>query len=87
MIVRQVSTEVEESSESFDELAGVVNDYFRLRQDLIKVEAEVYGFARILQSMTRTRANKFKAQLWEAWDELQQIIVTFAAIVLNEKTV
>lgn len=48
IIARQVKTEVEESSDSFDDLAGVINGYYALRQDLIQVEAEVYGFARIL---------------------------------------
>ena len=85
MDVKQVKTEAEESSETFDTLASVVNEYFTLKADLVKVEAEVYEFGRILQMMPTSRADKFKAQLWLAWSDMQKILKTFAAIPLNEK--
>ena len=48
VIERQVKMEAEETSESFETLARVTNEYFLLKRDLINVEAEVYEFARIL---------------------------------------
>ena len=78
LIERQVKIEAEETSESFDALASVVNEYFLLRQDLIKVEAEVFEFARILQSMPRARADKFKAKLWLAWYDMQKTLKIFS---------
>ena len=48
MIAKQVKSEAEESSETFDALALVINEYFSLKADLVKVEAEVYEFGRIL---------------------------------------
>ena len=59
--------EAEEINESFDTLAGIINDYYDLKSDLVKVEAEVYEFGRIIQSMPQTRADKFKSKLWLAW--------------------
>ena len=49
MVQKQVRTESEEIREAFDQLATVVNDYYSLKADLVKVEAEVYEFGRILQ--------------------------------------
>ena len=74
MDAKQVKTEAEESSETFDTLASVVNEYFTLKADLVKVEAEVYEFGRILQMMPTSRADKFKAQLWLAWSDMQKIL-------------
>ena len=54
MILKQVKTESEEISEAFDSLASLVNDYFSLKSDLVKVEAETYEFGRILQQMSST---------------------------------
>ena len=48
VITEQVQVEAEESNESFDTLAGIINDYFDLKCDLVKVEAEVYEFGRII---------------------------------------
>ena len=54
MILKQIKTESEEISEAFDSLASLVNDYFSLKSDLVKVEAETYEFGRILQQMSST---------------------------------
>ena len=51
IIKKQVKSESEEISEAFDSLASLVNAYYSLKADLVKVEAEVYEFGRILQQM------------------------------------
>lgn len=51
IIKKQVKSESEEISEAFDSLASLVNAYYNLKSDLVKVEAEVYEFGRILQQM------------------------------------
>lgn len=48
MVSKQVRTETEEIRETFDSFATVANDYFKLKSDLVRVEAEVYEFGRIL---------------------------------------
>ena len=68
-------------------MATLVNDFFTLKEDCIKVEAEVYEFARILQCMSTKRADKFKAQLWQAWYDMQNIIRQFGGIVVNEAAI
>ena len=83
MVAKQVKTEAEETSETFDTLASVVNDYFTLKSDLVKVEAEVYEFGHILQTMPTARADKFKAKLWLAWSDMQKILKAFAEIPLK----
>ena len=65
----------------------MTNDFYNLKVDLVKVEAEVYEFGRILQAMPATRAKKFKASLWTAWNDMQKIIRTFKAIVLSQTKV
>ena len=84
LISKQVKTESEEISEAFDQLATVVNDYYGLKADLVKVEAEVYEYGRILQQMPSERADKFKAKLWQAWSDMQKILKAFLAIALNQ---
>ena len=44
-----MKSESEEISEAFDSLAALVSAYYTLKSDLVKVEAEVYEFGRILQ--------------------------------------
>ena len=77
MIDRQVSSESDEIRDVFDILASLTNEYYGLKKDLIKVEAEVYEFGRILQTMPKARADKFKAKLWLAWHSMQEILKQF----------
>ena len=55
-------------------MAGIVNEYYSLKQELIRIEAEVYEFGRILGQMGPNRANKFKAALWNAWHTMQTLV-------------
>ena len=48
VITKQVRAEAEEINEIFDTLAGIINDYYDLKSDLVKVEAEAYEFGRII---------------------------------------
>jgi len=74
VIQRQAKSEAEEASESYDSLASITSEYYGLRQELVRVEAEVYEFGRILQQMQPARANKFKGTLWRAWYTLQTVL-------------
>ena len=87
IIQKQVKSDAEESNQTFDTLASIINDYFLLKQDLIRVEAEVYEFGRILQSMPKARSDKFKGQLWNAWYDTQKIMKTLMSITLNQQTI
>ena len=51
-----------------------------MRIELIRIEAEVYEFGRILQQMGPERANKFKAALWSAWHAMQTLVKQFLVI-------
>ena len=78
-----MKSESEEISDAFDSLASLVNTYYNLKSDLVKVEAEVYEFGRILQQMPTALADKFKAKLWQAWSDMQKILKAFLAVPLN----
>lgn len=74
-------------SESYDQLVHLVSDYFLLKRDLVRVEAEVYEFGKILQAMLPARADKFKAALWQAWYQMQTILKSFSRIKVTQQSV
>lgn len=87
VIQRQAQSEAEEAFELYDQLATLVNEYFGLRIELIRIEAEVYEFGRILHQMGSVRANKFKAALWNAWHSMQTLVKQFLVIQVTQATV
>lgn len=80
----EAATAAEEAEECLDALASIINDYFALKEDLVKAETQVYEFGKIIQSMARSRAEKYKAHLWSLWDTLQQTIAKFGEITFTE---
>ena len=41
---KQVKNETDERRETFDTFASFVNEYYQLKNDLVKVEVEVYSY-------------------------------------------